>query len=73
MMDKLLEIKTPPLKYQLFPLQLDWNLFWPPQFPVYKDSVPQDSILWNISFHKLSPNKVDKQMQSSKPKEPIAQ
>ena len=61
-MDELLKTKTPLLKYQLFLLQLDWNLFWPPQFLVYKDSVPQDGILWNVSFYKSSQDKLTEQI-----------
>ena len=63
--------ETPPPEYQLFLLQLEWNLFWPPQlpqFPVYKDFVPQNGILWNVSFYKLSPNEINKLMQPFEPK-----
>ena len=65
-MDKPLETKTPPLEYKLFLLQLEWNLFWPPQLPqlpVHKDSVPQSNILWNVSFYKPSQDELTKQMQ----------
>ena len=63
--DKLLETRTPPPEYQLFPPQLEWNPFWPPQLPqlpVHKDFVPQDSILWNISFHEPSQDGLTEQM-----------
>ena len=47
MMDEMLETKTLLLKYQLFPPQLDWNLFWPPQLPVYKAFIQPDEALLN--------------------------
>jgi len=40
--DKLLKTKTSLLEYKLFPPQLEWNPFWPPQLPqlpVHKDFV----------------------------------
>jgi len=53
---------------------LEWNPFWPPQLPqlpVHKDPVSQDSILWNISFDKLSLDKANKPMQPPKHQGPI--
>ena len=65
MTDKLPKTKTPPLEYQLFPPQLEWNPFWPPQLPqlpVHKDSVPQDNIFWNEFIYKPSQDGLTKQI-----------
>jgi len=64
--DEPLKTKTPLPEYQLFPPQLNWNLFWPPQPLIYKDSVPPNNILWNVSFHKPSQGGLTKQMQPFK-------
>jgi transposase InsO family protein len=56
--------ETPPPPYELFPPLLDWNPFWPPQPQAHADPVPQDGILWNVSFHALSQDESIEQMQS---------